>query len=174
MSIGCIHGRFQPFHNGHFEYLLAAYERCEKLIVGITQYDPEVVDAESPAHRMDHHENPFSYWERLRIMRAVIDKSGLPPTKVEVVPFPIHAPQTIRNFVDPKCIMFTTVYDSWNIQKIRRLREHGFKVCILWRRRVKAIEGKKVRAAMRQDPQLFEGLVPEGVAETIRCIGKRG
>lgn len=172
MSVGCIHGRFQPFHNGHFEYLLAAYQRCEKLIVGITQYDPEVTDAGSPAHRMDRHENPFSYWERMRIIRAVIDRSGLPPSKIEIVPFPIHAPQKVRNFVDPNCIMFTTVYDAWNIQKIRRLREQGFEVCILWRRRVKEIEGKKVRAAMRQDLKLFEELVPNGVAEAIRQIGK--
>ena len=33
---GMIHGRFQPFHTGHLEYLVAAAARCERLVVGIT------------------------------------------------------------------------------------------------------------------------------------------
>jgi cytidyltransferase-like protein len=60
MTIGCIHGRFQPFHNGHFEYLKAAYERSERLIVGITQYDQAVYDQGSPAHRLNVADNPFT------------------------------------------------------------------------------------------------------------------
>lgn len=40
---GMIHGRFQPFHNGHLEYALAALSRCSHLIVGITNPDPSTV-----------------------------------------------------------------------------------------------------------------------------------
>lgn len=173
MNVGCIHGRFQPFHNGHFEYLLAAYKRCDRLIVGITQYDFDLEDAGSPAHRLDRNENPFSYWERVQIIRAAIQMSALDTSRIEIVPFPIHAPQTVRNFVDPRCVMFTTIYDAWNLQKIRRLREQGFDVCVLWRRRVKAIEGKKVRAAMRQNSACFKDLVPRGVPEEIRKMPPR-
>ncbi len=39
---GCVHGRFQPFHNGHLEYVLAAQSRCAFLWVGITKYDIDV------------------------------------------------------------------------------------------------------------------------------------
>ena len=35
-----IHGRFQPFHNGHLDYLRGALARCDELFVGITNPDP--------------------------------------------------------------------------------------------------------------------------------------
>jgi cytidyltransferase-like protein len=170
MTIGCINGRFQPFHNGHFEYLLAAGQRCDRLIIGITQYDAGATDKESPTHRMNQGDNPFTYWERLRIIKAAIAKSELATRAVDIVPFPIHSPGMIRNFVDPRSVMFTTIYDAWNVRKIRRLKEQNFQVCVLWRRKVKEIEGKRVRAAMRQDFGLFQALVPDGVAVTVQEI----
>jgi len=36
---GSIHGRFQPFHNEHLDYVLRALDRCDFLWIGITQYD---------------------------------------------------------------------------------------------------------------------------------------
>ena len=38
VALGMIHGRFQPFHNGHLEYMVAAAARCTRLAVGITRY----------------------------------------------------------------------------------------------------------------------------------------
>ena len=35
-----IHGRFQPFHNGHLEYLRGAAERSDEVWIGITNPDP--------------------------------------------------------------------------------------------------------------------------------------
>ncbi len=51
---GMIHGRFQPFHNGHLEYLLAALERCETLIIGIT------TDHATPSAWTNHSQRQFS------------------------------------------------------------------------------------------------------------------
>lgn len=167
MNVGCIHGRFQPFHNGHLEYLKAAYERSERLIVGITQYDPGATDMSSPAHRQNAAHNPFSYWERAELIRAAVRCEGIPESRTVIVPFPIHAPETIRNFVDPNCIMYTTIYERWNIQKLRRLKKQGFCVNVLWRRRYKQYEGRAVRDAMRSDLSLLKTLVPEGVFQSL-------
>ncbi|MBP3706729.1 MAG: adenylyltransferase/cytidyltransferase family protein [Clostridia bacterium] len=35
-KIGVVCGRFQIFHNEHLQYVMAAKEKCEHLIVGIT------------------------------------------------------------------------------------------------------------------------------------------
>jgi cytidyltransferase-like protein len=43
---GMIHGRFQPFHLGHLEYLRGAAGRCDEIIVGITNPDYEGVGKE--------------------------------------------------------------------------------------------------------------------------------
>jgi cytidyltransferase-like protein len=42
-----IHGRFQPFHRGHLEYMRGASERCDELWVGITNPDPARVKPEA-------------------------------------------------------------------------------------------------------------------------------
>jgi len=35
-----VHGRFQPLHCGHLQYVLVAFARCEHLIVGIANLAP--------------------------------------------------------------------------------------------------------------------------------------
>jgi len=163
MSIGCIHGRFQPFHNGHLEYLKAAYALSERLIVGITQYDPAGNDPSSPAHRLDAAHNPFSYWERAELIRAAVQWENLDETRISIVPFPIDAPDKIRFFVDRSCIMYTTIYEKWSLEKIRRLKRQGFCTRVLWRRKTKQFEGRIVREAMEHDRQALQQLVPRGV-----------
>jgi hypothetical protein len=66
VPLGMIHGRFQPFHKQHYEYLLSALPRCELLVVGITNPDTEslLADEESP-HRHLGHANPYSYFDRM-------------------------------------------------------------------------------------------------------------
>ena len=41
-----IHGRFQPFHNGHLEYLRGAAAQSDELFVGITNPDPQRIKEE--------------------------------------------------------------------------------------------------------------------------------
>ena len=36
---GSVHGRFQPPHNGHLEYILAAKVQVKFLWIGIARYD---------------------------------------------------------------------------------------------------------------------------------------
>ena len=51
MKRGMIHGRFQPFHNGHLEYMRGAAEQSDELWVGITNPDPARIlpEASDPA-----------------------------------------------------------------------------------------------------------------------------
>lgn len=39
IDIGVVHGRFQPLHLKHMEYILAAKVRCRKLYIGVTNPD---------------------------------------------------------------------------------------------------------------------------------------
>jgi cytidyltransferase-like protein len=173
MIVGCIHGRFQPFHNGHFEYLEAACQKSDRVIIGITQYQPDIRDRESPEHRLIASQNPFSYWERAEIIWAAADAAGIARKNISIVPFPIHAPDSIKYYVDTNCVMYTTIYDRWNIEKIRRLREIGFSVQVLWRRRIKAFEGKKVRFELQNDPSRIASMVPVGAFEKIVELYKK-
>jgi cytidyltransferase-like protein len=65
-----IHGRFQPFHNGHFEYLQGAAAQSDEVWVGITNPDPTRVKPE-PSDPVRHlpESNPYTYAERLLMVR---------------------------------------------------------------------------------------------------------
>ena len=73
-----IHGRFQPFHNGHLEYLRGAAERSDEVFVGITNPDPQRIkeEATDPLRHLPE-SNPFTYVERLLMIEAVAKDEGI-------------------------------------------------------------------------------------------------
>lgn len=77
-------GRFQPFHNGHLWIVRHLAERYGKLVIGIVNPDPEhPPDINYPSfHPLS---NPFSYWERLHMIRETLADEKL-VDRVIVVP----------------------------------------------------------------------------------------
>ena len=67
MKRGMIHGRFQPFHNGHLEYMRGAAERSDELWVGITNPDPARIMPEARYFSMPSTE----LGAEVRIIRAL-------------------------------------------------------------------------------------------------------
>jgi nicotinamide-nucleotide adenylyltransferase len=87
VDVGMIHGRFQPFHDGHLEYLRAAARRSRRLVVGITNPDPSHVRAETTAPDRDREDaNPFPYHLRYRMVGAALAAAGIDPADVLRVP----------------------------------------------------------------------------------------
>ena len=78
-----IHGRFQPFHNGHLEYLRGAAALSDPVFVGITNPDPRRV-REEPSDPLRHlpESNPFTYTERLLMIEAVVAQLRRPQRRV--------------------------------------------------------------------------------------------
>lgn len=167
---GCVHGRFQPFHDGHLEYVLRARQRCERLIVGITAADATEVrkEAASP-HRHEPASNPFTYFERLQMIRDTLLPEGLGPHDFAVVPFPIQEPGLIGNYVPGGTVHFVRVYSRWEEEKTRRLRDEGHLVEVLDPGEGKKVSGTEVRRLMREGLP-WEHLVPRGAAEIIHRI----
>src|SRR5438034_7277150 len=95
-----VHGRFQPFHNGHLEYLRAARELCDTLIVGITNPDPTaIVEEPTSEHRHLPESNPFTYFERLLMVREVLRDESIPHDRSIIIPFPVNSPERWRYYV---------------------------------------------------------------------------
>ena len=99
---GMIHGRFQPFHNGHLEYLRGAAARCDEVFVGITNPDPERIKPE-PADPLRHlpESNPYTYVERLLMVKAAARDAGIAPQRLHVTPFPVNEPELWPPYVPP-------------------------------------------------------------------------
>jgi nicotinamide-nucleotide adenylyltransferase len=163
-----IHGRFQPFHNGHLEYLRGAAERSDEIWIGITNPDPARVKPEQsdPARHLPE-SNPFSYAERLLMAKAAASDLGLDPAHVHVIPFPVNEPELWPAYVPPVVTQYVRVFSAWGGTKLERLRAAGYEVVILDEGTEKEISGADVRAALRNGAD-WEPLLPPGVARILR------
>jgi nicotinamide-nucleotide adenylyltransferase len=165
-----IHGRFQPFHNGHLEYLAGAYERSSEVFVGITNPDPARIRPEdSDPLRHLPESNPWSYSERLLMVKAAAHGAGLELGRVHVIPFPVNEPELWPAYVPEGVTQYIRLFSEWGGTKLDRMREAGYEVVVLDEGVQKGVSGADVREALR-DRGDWEALVPPGVARVIRSL----
>ena len=164
-----IHGRFQPFHNGHLEYLRGAAARSERVLVGITNPDPQRIkeEASDPLRHLPE-SNPFTYTERLLMVEEVARDEGW-SDRVHVIPFPVNEPELWHAYVPDGVTQFIRHFSDWGGTKLERLRDAGFEVVVLDEGAEKEISGIEVREAMRTGGD-WESLVPPGVARVVRSL----
>ena len=166
--VGVAHGRFQPLHLGHLEYLLASRRTCRLLLVGITNPDPwQTVHEEADPARGAPDANPFTYYERHLMVEGALLDHGVSRAAFRVVPFPHGFPERLCHYLPPDPLMLLTIYDDWGRAKLRRFLDAGLRVRVLWERREKLTTGSHVRAAIRQGRD-WEHLVPAATARVIR------
>jgi cytidyltransferase-like protein len=165
-----VHGRFQPFHNGHLVYLRGAAERSDEIFVGITNPDPARIKAE-PSDPLRHlpESNPYSYAERLLMVKAAAGDLGLDPARVHVIPFPVNEPELWPAYVPPGVTQYLRLFSEWGGTKLERMREAGYEVVVLDEGLEKELSGADVRAAIR-DGGDWETMVPPGVARVLRSL----
>jgi cytidyltransferase-like protein len=167
-----IHGRFQPFHNGHLEYMRGAAEQSDELWVGITNPDPARIlpEASDPARHLPE-SNPYTYDERLQMVKAAAGDLGLDLERVHVIPFPVNEPDLWSAYVPEGITQYLRLFSAWGDEKNERLRAAGYEVVILDEGVEKQLSGADVRAAMRCGDE-WEPLVPPGVARVLRDLDR--
>jgi len=162
-NTGVIHGRFQPLHIGHREYLLAGKERCDYLLIGITNADPSQTRY-SPAcpHRSSDSANPLTYWERLDIIVGSMLEAGVKRNEFYVVPFPINYPERIFHYTPQNAKYFMTIYDEWGYEKKKILEKLGCSIDVMWTKAIddKVTSGCEIRRLIA-DNKPWKHLVPE-------------
>jgi cytidyltransferase-like protein len=165
---GMIHGRFQPFHLGHLEYLRGAADRSDEVFVGITNPDPTRVkpEASDPLRHLPE-SNPWTYVERLLMVKAAASDLGLPQERVHPIPFPVNEPDLWPAYVPEGVTQYIRLFSDWGGTKLDRLNAAGYEVVVLDEGAEKGVSGADVRAAMR-DGGDWESLVSPGVARVIR------
>ena len=177
--IGVVHGRFQGLHRGHAEYLVAARERCDRLIVGITAPNRHTASSNAgDSHRSQREHNPFTFYERLCMVEACLTEAGYRHDSFDVVPFPIEEPADLSEFIPSapeEVTHFMTIYDRWGDYKLRTLRSLGYSVEVMWRRTdsTRVASGTEVRRRMRSGEDWAELMTP-GVADVVRRLNLEG
>ncbi len=170
---GVVHGRFQIFHLDHLKYVLAAKERCNHLVIGITNPDPTLTRADAAdAYRSSPEANPLTYYERYRIVRAVMVETGLDDEAISIVPFPVNFPDLYRHYLPLGAVFYLTIYDDWGRRKLAMFKSLGLDVEVLWERppEKKGIRAREVRRAMAEGKR-WEHLVPPAAVRVIKDMG---
>ena len=163
---GMIHGRFQPFHLEHLRYFRLAWDKSEKVIVGITNPDPSaIVEDELNAHRHLPEENPFTFTERLMMIQATLEDEGFPMERIFLVPFPIHHPKRWPYYVPRGTIMFVVAYSPWEMEKAERIKKAGLKVVVEDSLRM-SISGREIRRLIATGGH-WQQFVPPAVARFL-------
>lgn len=161
VKIGAVCGRFQIFHLDHLRYVLAAKERCEHLIVGITSPDSSAAPVEkADPNRGTREANPCTYYERMKMVEAVLLEAGLDRGDFDIVPFPIGKPELLRFYIPDGIHIYVTILDDWGHCKHKRLQDFGYHVEVLWEKKEKLISSSMIRRCMTEGEQ-WRQFVPE-------------
>jgi cytidyltransferase-like protein len=165
-----VHGRFQPFHLGHLEYLKGAAARCDEVFVGITNPDPQRIkpEASDPLRHLPE-SNPYTYVERLLMVKAAAPEAGIELERLHVIPFPVNEPELWDAYVPSDVVQFIRLFSGWGDTKLDRLREAGYEVVVLDEGAEKEISGAEVREALRTGGD-WERLVPPDVAALLKRL----
>ena len=146
MSTGSVHGRFQPFHNEHLEYVLSAKKLFDYLWIGITKYDITRTDSNPLGrHRERPESNPLTFFERINIVSDALMEEGIDRDQFGFVPFPIETPQRLPAFMPTTIPCYTTICEPWNQEKIDVLKGLGYNVKVLYEKNPKLISGAEIR-----------------------------
>lgn len=168
-KIGVIHGRFQPIHKGHMEYLIAGMDKCDFLYIGITNPDPHLtLEVDVYKARSNSNANPFNYYERLQMIEKAMQEYGIKRNRFEIVPFPINFPELIKYYTPSDAEYYITIYDEWGYHKKTILESLKLKVHVMWIRSMEErfTSGNEVRNNIFYDKN-WEELVPKSVVEYI-------
>jgi nicotinamide mononucleotide adenylyltransferase len=172
--VASAHGRFQPLHNEHLEYLRAAKGRCEFLWIGITMPDITPLHLNPLGrHRERADANPLTYFERISIITEALVDLGIARTTFDFVPFPIETPPSLNNYVPTNIPCLTTVCEPWNREKIAVLESVGYSVHILFERQEKKVTGFEIRRRVMEGDATWRELVPTATARAIERLDLR-
>jgi nicotinamide mononucleotide adenylyltransferase len=163
------HGRFQPFHNEHLEYIRAAKECCDFLWIGITKF--EILAATPLGRPRERPENnPLTYFERISIISETLDECGIARGSFAFVPFPIETPMNLSQFLPTSIPILTTICEDWNREKISLLQSLRYTVHVLWEREPKVMSGSQIREWIVSGDKRWKEEVPHATARAVEQL----
>jgi MoaA/NifB/PqqE/SkfB family radical SAM enzyme len=169
--LGVIHGRFQCLHYGHIEYILSGLSRCKHLIIGITNCYPNIVNKIDSVdeNRFKDESNPFSYYERMIMIKNSLLDEKIASTQFDIVPFPIEKEEDILYFAPKNAIYFMTIYDEWGKNKKEKLERLGLNVEVMWKKDIskKPTCATLIRKMIADQENTWLKMVPPAVSEFI-------
>ena len=165
-------GKFQPFHLDHYDYVTAAFDVGDHVIIGITNPDPNYIkDEEADPKRSTDEANPFTYYERYQMVLKSLVHGGYDRSRFDIVPFPINMPESWFFYIPKDIVFLITLYDDdkWLEIRKQKLNDFGIQTEVLWSKKQKRIVGTNIRKLIRENKN-WENLVPFGTQQVLSQI----
>lgn len=158
-DLGCVTGRFQPVHHQHMELFQMALDQCDHLVVAVTNPDPGARRQESTStHRHTAESNPFTYFERARLLGAAL-RDPISQGRVTIVPFDLTKPEQWTQYVPRSAHHFVRAFSPWERDKGGRFREAGYTVTIIDGEPDSKLAATDIRGLLRSgDPEAYRDI----------------
>jgi nicotinamide-nucleotide adenylyltransferase len=167
IALGCVTGRFQPVHEQHLSLFEIALADCRRLVVAVTNPDTRARHMESTsAHRHTAAANPFTYFERVRLLEAAMANRGL-AERTTIVPFDLTRPDVWPEYVPLTARHFVRAFSDWERQKAQRLEQAGYQVTLLDGDPSDRLSASDIRAGMQAGDSCWHPLVPTGTVSLL-------
>jgi nicotinamide-nucleotide adenylyltransferase len=129
--LACVTGRFHPVHGQHLELFEIALRGADHLIVAVTNPDlgSRHEEPTSP-HRHLGSANPFTYYERVRLLEAALAGAAL-TSRTTIVPFDLTRGEHWADYVPLHARHLVRAYSDWERHKARLLSDAGYQVSVL-------------------------------------------
>lgn len=182
VKLGMVHGRFQPFHHEHFEYVLHGIANSDLCIIGITQPNIKCVsECELLPHRGTAEGNPFTFEDRKRMITLSLERWGVPSEKYKIIPFEIDNPEialpALKENHSEEITHYIRLFSDWELHKKNILEQYGMKVVAFQPLHsdfmTKNVTGTLVRELV-SSKRNWKDFVPFGTKLVIDATVKRG
>lgn len=158
MSLAAVTGRFQPVHAQHLELFALALAEHDHLVVAVTNPDAGARHpAATSAHRHTAAANPFTYYERVRLLDAALAGAGI-AERTTVVPFDLTRPERWDEYVPRRAVHYVRAFSAWESEKAGRLAAGGYAVVVVDGDPAAKLDATSIRA--RFDDGTWPALVP--------------
>jgi nicotinamide mononucleotide adenylyltransferase len=172
LTVASVHGRFQPFHMEHLDYVTKAFNVAEFLYIGITQFEKAHLKHVDGAgeHREARASNPLTYFERAEVISLALKGAGYVESQFRITPFPIEKPEQLLDFLPTSIPILTTRVDEWNDCKISLLADLGYSVKTLFDRDPKGVAGSEIRSLIAKGDDSWHSMVPEATIAYLDAL----
>jgi nicotinamide-nucleotide adenylyltransferase len=160
IPLGCVSGRFQPLHEQHLELIGIALAECQHVIIAITNPDTGSRHEEQTSkHRHTDAANPFSYFERTRLINSAI-RAKRWVTRTTLVPFNLACQEYWWQYVPLTAHQYVRAFSEWERQKAQWFQLCGYTVRLLNGDPEGRISASDIRSSMQANDGGWRKVVP--------------
>lgn len=169
-ALAAVTGRFQPPHRQHVDLFEHALDSCDRLVVAVTNPDAGTRRRDpTSSHRHTAEANPFTFYERARLLQAALANLG-GWDRTTIVPFDLTRPERLPEYVPLEALQLVRAYSEWEHRKARLLRDVGYEVEVIEGDPARRLSGSEIRRLLREDSPAWRDLVPAATAPLLEQL----